>query len=295
VHTVQKIFEFCFWKFFKHTRKKMVDVPDFASVGLEDEAFGDHDEGDEELEEEAEEDSDDLSDLSLDSDEESCFTSEEEEEISAEEAPMPDMFGSVATAFKQYRKLFRTNKVAFEPNVDRAVITGVLKELMAADGFTARKPNPHHDIALLASRPNGDLMACFWDPNTSNKVGIEQMRVINDLINSMNIKRALVISQQPITAKAASSLHANACVVLEKSLAHNYTEHVLVPKQALAVPPSVLTRLKINPDKLPKMSSKDPVAVWFGWKPGMVVQSRRVLGGAMEPHDYFREVCEIKH
>jgi DNA-directed RNA polymerase subunit H (RpoH/RPB5) len=272
----------------------MADVPDFAAVGIEDEVFEDPDEGDDELEE-AEEESDELSDLTIDSDEDSWFTSEEEPDGLVEAAPGPDMFGSVATAFKQYRKLFRTNKVTCEPTVDRAVISGVLRELMAADGFTTRMPNPHHDIALLASRPNGDLMACFWDPTTSNKVGIEQMRIINDLINSMDIKRALVISQQPITAKAASSLHANACVVLEKSLAHNYTEHVLVPKQSLVVPPSVLTHLKINPDKLPKMSSKDPVAVWFGWKPGTVVQSRRVLGGAMEPHDYFREVCEIKH
>jgi DNA-directed RNA polymerase subunit H (RpoH/RPB5) len=70
---------------------------------------------------------------------------------------------------------------------------------------------------------------------------------------------------------------------------------VLVPKQAAVVAPSVLTTMKINPDKLPKMSSKDPIAVYFGWKVGTVVRSRRVLGGAMEPHDYYREICEVKH
>jgi DNA-directed RNA polymerase subunit H (RpoH/RPB5) len=272
--------------------KKMASVVDFVSVGLDDEEIEEVDEGDEELLDEVDDEGDPLSDLSIESDE-SCMTSSEED-VSDEELPTSDMFGSVATAFKQYRKTFRPNKVVSEASVDRTVVTNVLKELMAADGFTTRMVSLA-DIALLARRDNGDLMACFWDPTNSNKVGIEQMRIINDLIRSMNIKRALVVAQQPITAKAASSLHPNACVVLERSLAYNYTEHVLVPKQVAVVAPSVLTAMKINPDKLPKMSSKDPIAVYFGWKIGTVVRSRRVLGGAMEPHDYFREICEVKH
>jgi DNA-directed RNA polymerase subunit H (RpoH/RPB5) len=276
----------------KTPKKGMENVADFASVGLDDEEIEEVDEGDEELLDEVDDEGDTLSDLSIESDE-SCLTSSEEDP-SDEDLPTSDMFGSVATAFKQYRKTFRPNKVASEASVDRAVVTNVLKELMAADGFTTRMACLA-DIALLASRPNGDLMACFWDPTNSNKVGIEQMRIINDLIRSMNIKRALVVAQQPITAKAASSLHPNACVVLERSLAYNYTEHVLVPKQAAVGAPSVLTTMKINPDKLPKMSSKDPIAVYFGWKVGTVVRSRRVLGGAMEPHDYYREICEVKH
>lgn len=273
-------------------KKRMASVEDFASVGLDDEEIeevDEGDEGDEELLDDVDDEGDPLSDISIESDE-SCFTSTDEDPCD-EELPT---FGSVATAFKQYRSKFRANKVASEASVDRAVVTNVLKELMAADGFTTRVASTQ-DIALLASRPNGDLMACFWDPTTPNKVGIEQMRVINDLIRSMAIKRALVVAQQPITAKAASSLHPNACVVLERSLAYNYTEHVLVPKQTTVVAPSVLTAMKINPDKLPKMSSKDPIAVYFGWKTGTVVRSRRVLGGAMEPHDYYREICEIKH
>lgn len=271
----------------------MADVVDFAPEGLDEEVFEEPDEGDEELLEEADEESDELSDLSLESDD-SCLTSEVEEP-SDEELPPSDMFGSVATAFKNYRKMFRHNKVASEAAVDRTVVTAVIKELMASDGFAFCKNNPCADIALIGSRPNGDLMACFWDPSNSYKVGIEQMRIINDVIKNMNIKRALVVAQQPITAKAASSLHPNACVVLERSLVHNFTKHILVPRQFEVVGKSVLTNLKISPDKLPKMSHKDPIAVWFGWKPNTVIKSRRVLGGAMEPHDYYRQVCDMKH
>ena len=274
----------------------MADVVDFPQVdGLDDDAdalFEEPDEGEEDLDEQ-DEDFGALSDLSIETDD--SYLSTTDEEKSDEEFPVSDMFGEVTTAFKQYRKTFRSTKMVCEPSVDRLTIAPVLKELMAADGFKLWPAHLQSDIGLIAARPNGELMACFWDQAAPNKIGIEQMRIINECIRTMDIKRALVVAQQPITSRAANSLHPNTSVVLEKSLARNYTQHVLVPKQSVVVPPSILDRLKIAPEKLPKMSSKDPVAVWFGWKPGTVVKSRRALGGVMEPHDYYREVCDIKN
>jgi DNA-directed RNA polymerase subunit H (RpoH/RPB5)/coenzyme F420-reducing hydrogenase delta subunit len=282
-----------FQKKIQNAETEMADVVDFTEeVGLDDEVdvpFEEPDEGDEELDEQDDEFGA-LSDISIETDE--SYLSTTDEEKSDEEAyHVADMFGQVASAFSQYKKSFRSTKMACEPSIDRLTIAPVLKELMAADGFNIWPPDLQNDIGLIATRPNGELMACFWDQAAPNKIGIEQMRIINECIRTMDIKRALVVAQQPITSRAANSLHPNASVVLEKSLARNYTQHVLVPQQTVVVPPSVLDRLKITPDKLPKMSSKDPVAVWFGWKPGTVVKSRRMLGGMMEPHDYFREVC----
>lgn len=272
----------------------MADVADFAGACIDEDAlFEEVEEDEEELSDEQDDEFGALSDLSIETDD--SYLSTTDEEKSDEEFPVSDMFGEVTSAFKQYRKTFRLTKMASEPSVDRVTIAPVLKELMAADGFKLWPAHLQNDIGLIATRPNGELMACFWDPAAPNKIGIEQMRNINECIRTMGITRALVIAQQPITSRAASSLHPNASVVLEKSLGRNYTQHVLVSRQTVVVPPSILDRLKITPDKLPKMSSKDPIAVWFGWKAGTVVKSRRVLGGVMEPHDYYREVCDIKN
>lgn len=272
----------------------MADGVDFAQVCIDDDTlFEGVEEDEEELLDEQDDEFGALSDLSIETDD--SYLSTTDEEKSDEEFPPADMFGEVTAAFKQYRKTFRLTKMASEPSVDRVTIAPVLKELMAADGFKLCLTQLQNDIGLMATRPNGELMACFWDQAAPNKIGIEQMRNINECIRVMGITRALVIAQQPITSRAASSLHPNASVVLEKSLGRNYTQHVLVSRQTVVSAPSTLDRLKISADKLPKMSSKDPIAVWFGWKPGTVVKSRRVLGGVMEPHDYYREVCDIKN
>lgn len=70
--------------------------------------------------------------------------------------------------------------------------------------------------------------------------------------------------------------------------------HALVPKQRRLGPEeakALLNRFSVTKKQLPRVRLADPIVKFYGWKKGDVIHSVRVLGGALQPIDYYRIVC----
>lgn len=204
-------------------------------------------------------------------------------------------FGSASAAFKAYLKqLPKTSMTARQP-IDKLVVSRVIQEMMASEGYTTRMHQwPAKSTVIINLNAAGERMACFWDP-TVVKIGIDQVRYINEKIHDHKIKCSVVIAQQSVTPVALKAMDPSTAVIMEQALCHNYTKHVLVPTQCAVIDPDAfLKKHHLTREQLPKISKTDPIVRWHGWPVGTIIKSRRVLGGSIEPYDYYRIVSIIK-
>lgn len=86
-------------------------------------------------------------------------------------------------------------------------------------------------------------------------------------------------------------------IFYEKELYCNVTHHVLYsPHRALSEPEeeAVLKRFKCIKHNLPILLRTEPIARYFGWSVGQMVEIKSSMGGTQEPFVTYRIVAEEK-
>ena len=111
------------------------------------------------------------------------------------------------------------------------------------------------------------------------KVGINSVKYISTSMESYNVKHAIVLYSNSITAFAKNGIQTlisdgkTVEFFLYQELMYNVTRHVLVPQHILLTPQEkqkVLRTYKVSEKKVPYILHTDPVSRYYNVKPGQM-------------------------
>ncbi len=119
-------------------------------------------------------------------------------------------------------------------------------------------------------------------PSGDNKVGVSPVRQYIKDMQANDVKKALIIVKDEITAFAKQKFNTTEGIEIdyfkEDRLLIDITEHELVPKHELLEPDEkreLLEIYNIKEDKLPRILLSDPISKYFGAKKGDVFKITR--------------------
>ena len=142
-----------------------------------------------------------------------------------------------------------------------------------------------HDMDVLVMHPSGD------------KLAIDTVRrYVHDYKANKHLRLLIVI--QSITPAARSEITACKRFELfhEEELFRNKTKHALyAPHRGLSPEEEakMLKKFRVAKDRLPTIRRlDDPIARYFGWEVGTVVEIRVQPAGSQEPFIYYRVVAD---
>ncbi|OWA49920.1 DNA-directed RNA polymerases I, II, and III subunit RPABC1 [Hypsibius exemplaris] len=184
-------------------------------------------------------------------------------------------------------RLWRARKTVLQMCHDRGYLVAQheldqsLEEFGDTFGTTPSEKRPARtDLLILVQHANDptEQMLVFWPEDM--KVGIKTIKTYFQQMQEQSVTRAIIVIRQGMTPSAKTSLSDMAPKYImehftEAELMFNVTEHELVPKHVLLTPEEkqeLLSRYKLKENQLPRMQRGDPVARYFGLKPGQVVK-----------------------
>jgi DNA-directed RNA polymerase subunit H (RpoH/RPB5) len=136
----------------------------------------------------------------------------------------------------------------------------------------------------------------------TGKIGVSSAKEIVQHVTPLRVGTLVFVVFGKITTPAkkeiALSLGAGVAVqtFAESELQSVVPNHALVPKQRRLSPEEAkafLRRLSVTEKQLPRVRFTDPIAKFYGWRKGDIIHSLRVIGGALQPIDYYRIVWYI--
>ena len=202
--------------------------------------------------------------------------------------------------------LYRVRRTVHQMLRDRGYMVDQADIDMSEADFKAKygENPPREALTVLVQKRDDptDQLFVFWPQDP--KVGVKPIKRYVERMNEDDVKRAILIVQQSMTAFAKQAIQemcAEMGLVLEQfqeaELLVNITEHVLVPTHVLlsrevrAHVPSALSRVaharaprlaqekatllqkyKLKESQLPRMQHADPVARYYGLSRGQVVK-----------------------
>lgn len=130
--------------------------------------------------------------------------------------------------------------------------------------------------------PCGDDQVLVFFPQGASKVGVIQIRHFVKEMSAAGVSHAIIVGGDELTPPAKQAFDANKDLrfeyFLESELAIDKLSHELVPKHELLSDwekEQLLTRLRIKESQLPKMTSSDAIARYFGARRGQVFRITR--------------------
>ena len=151
-----------------------------------------------------------------------------------------------------------------------------------------------HKNVIVNVNPRGQVMLSIYVK--CGKLSIQTARVVEKILGRVYPTHLLIVTPTgvtPVAKKLLVTLHNNTQFFLTTELQKNYADHHSVPTQAPladAERDALLKKYGITKDQLPIMLRTDSISKYYGWAPGTVVKSTRILGGALEPYVYYRVV-----
>ena len=151
------------------------------------------------------------------------------------------------------------------------------------DFFEKHSTSPPRDgLTLLVQKRDDptEQIFVFWpvDP----KVGVKPIKRYMERMNEEDVKRAILVVQQNLTAfarQALSEIQQAEGLTIEQfqegELLVNITEHVLVPQHMVLTKEEktiLLQRYKMKEAQLPRIQLSDPVSRYYGLSRGNVVK-----------------------
>ena len=151
------------------------------------------------------------------------------------------------------------------------------------DFFEKFSTSPQRDgLTLLVQKRDDptDSIFVFWplDP----KVGVKPIKRYMERMTEEDVKRAIMVVQQNLTAfarQALSEIQSAEGILIEQfqeaELLVNITEHVLVPQHMVLTKEEktiLLQRYKMKEAQLPRIQLSDPVSRYYGLSRGNVVK-----------------------
>lgn len=271
------------------------------------------DEGDPEQEEEEEEEEDEEEEEEEEDEEEQEEQEEEQEE--EEDTPAPKRKKkpgcsshekSTNEAFCSYLEMV-TRSAEKEEQVSMANVLQVVDQLITTRGFTRlTRPLEREHAPLQALVPikknivtgvrGKDILSVFF--NHEPKLSIHNARDIQTYIEKYKLSQVVVVTRQGVTPVAIKLLsHQSTCLIHYfefRELLRKYVDHRLIPEQRKMSEEEseiFLKRNKVTKERLPRLSKTDPIAKFFGWGTGSIIESVRCMGDCAEPYRYWRVVA----
>mmetsp|Transcript_83916 Transcript_83916/g.167497 ORF Transcript_83916/g.167497 Transcript_83916/m.167497 type:complete len:207 (-) Transcript_83916:186-806(-) len=149
--------------------------------------------------------------------------------------------------------------------------------------FEKYTSSPQRDsLTILVQKRDDptDQIFVFWPDDP--KVGVKPIKRYMERMNEEDVKRAILVVQQNMTAfarQAMAEIQSSEGLTLEQfqeaELLVNITEHVLVPQHTVLTKEekqSLLKRYKMKEAQLPRIQLSDPVSRYYGLARGQVVR-----------------------
>lgn len=188
----------------------------------------------------------------------------------------------------------------YETEATRDQVCATLVEMLHDRGYRLRVDfdETERDLlvecALVGENAAGRLIGVHFC--TENKMSVGALRSVRSVLDELERLDAIVVVQQtgitPYALKEQAQEHR-----IESFMAHelmfNVTRHEVVPPhRALdrAEARAMLEHFRIKRSQLPLLPTTDPVARYYGWRPGTVVRIDRKLRGFEQT--YYRLVTQ---
>jgi len=135
------------------------------------------------------------------------------------------------------------------------------------------------NILVEKSDDPGDMLFVFFPQD--EKVGVGPLKVYTTRMEAENVKRAILVVKDKLTAFAKTALKEFSLrgsrieYFRDSELLVDITEHKLVPKHEVLTDQQkkeLLDRYRLKPGQLPRIQVSDPVARYFGLTQGQVVK-----------------------
>jgi DNA-directed RNA polymerase subunit H (RpoH/RPB5) len=137
---------------------------------------------------------------------------------------------------------------------------------------------PYQNLNFDFKNDNEQIAIIFLENTKDIDNKIERYRAVYNLKKNDTLLVVLCTQQRPMENQIRTN-NKNNEVFWYKQLTFNVSKHVLVPKHELLLP-SIKNELKdiyfLNKlDQLPTLLDKDPLAKWYGMKPGDICRITR--------------------
>ena len=167
-------------------------------------------------------------------------------------------------------------------------------EMLNDRNCTYEIEDPHTFTAACTKTSQPILVLYIDDP----KLGIQSVKSIESKMKDYSVRNSIVIYDNNLTSFAKTAIvnmkqdGYDIELFTTKELSYNVTKHVLVPQHTLldaSDKAEILEFFRITEKRLPFILYSDPVARYYGAKPGDLFQINRKTEG-VGTNPYFRVV-----
>lgn len=134
----------------------------------------------------------------------------------------------------------------------------------------------------------------IWVISTTDAIGVKYINQMAKYMSSKNIEDGVIISGKYTQSAKSLARRKNIELIPQDFPSFNIFKHYLVPKHEVLSPEerkAVLEKYRIEPYKLPRIKTSDPVVRVIGAKPGDIIKITRRSSTAGE-YVYYRYVVE---
>jgi DNA-directed RNA polymerases I, II, and III subunit RPABC1 len=180
-------------------------------------------------------------------------------------------------------KMFRVRKTCLKMLKNRGYMVEQEFLNISTDDFRLKfGENPSREnLTILVEReddPSDQLFVFFPE---DDKVGVKPIKTYCQRMKEENVLRAIIVVKINLTPFAKSAVKEMSIrgfrieYFRDAELLVDITEHKLVPEHIVLTntqKQELLDRYRLKPSQLPRMQLTDPVARYFGLRPGQVVK-----------------------
>ncbi|XP_015931704.1 DNA-directed RNA polymerases II and IV subunit 5A-like [Arachis duranensis] len=184
----------------------------------------------------------------------------------------------------EVKNLYRIRKTVLQMLRDRGYLVSDLEINNTIEEFKKEFDNfvgkDREDLVINKCKKDNPSEQIYVFFPSKRKVGVGEIKAYTKRMHSQKVFNAILVCQEKITEFAQRSIteissQFHWVVFQENELLFNVTEHELVPVHQVltdAEKNALLEKYTLEGTQLPKIQVDDPVAKYYGLKPGQVVK-----------------------
>ncbi|XP_057724282.1 DNA-directed RNA polymerases II and IV subunit 5A-like [Arachis stenosperma] len=184
----------------------------------------------------------------------------------------------------EVKNLYRIRKTVLQMLRDRGYLVSDLEINNTIEEFKKEFDNfvgkDREDLVINKCKKDNPSEQIYVFFPSKRKIGVAEIKAYTKRMHSQKVFNAILVCQEKITEFAQRSIteissQFHWVVFQENELLFNVTEHALVPVHQVltdAEKNALLEKYTLEGTQLPKIQVDDPVARYYGLKPGQVVK-----------------------
>lgn len=182
--------------------------------------------------------------------------------------------------FQEQDRLFKVRTTVLEMIEDRSIRIPVIDKNLTAEQFTVQYQANNIDIYIHDEETDKKVYVHFYNSDKSfGKKSMSDLMInITEKYQDDNILVILILKDKEnnmVTKELQKPAYKNVEVFLQQSLVFNITKHELVPEHRILTEEEEKS-IGFNKKELPIILKSDPVAKYYGMKPGQVCKIKRI-------------------